>query len=172
MLILGWITASLALCFALLLTDCLWNMFDWNPQWDARGALYGFGVLTMLVAIWFLARATRDKVSLTVSFIVCLMLVGLALYAFDPEPTTAADMPAKGSDLLGPFFVRHASSPLWYREARLVLMTLPGMFWFVWLMRNRLRLPPNKSPEPTAVGTDSSAVAVHVASRRWLSFFR
>ena len=30
----------------------------------------------------------------------------------------------------------------------------------------------NKSPEPTAVGACSSAVAVHVASRRWLSFFR
>ena len=31
---------------------------------------------------------------------------------------------------------------------------------------------PNKSPEPTAVGAGRSAVAVHAASRRWLSFFR
>jgi len=31
---------------------------------------------------------------------------------------------------------------------------------------------PNKSPEPTAVDAVSSAVAVHAASRRWLSFFR
>ena len=31
---------------------------------------------------------------------------------------------------------------------------------------------PNKSLEPTAVGAGSSAIAVHVASRRWLSFFR
>jgi hypothetical protein len=31
---------------------------------------------------------------------------------------------------------------------------------------------PNNSPEPTAVGAVSSAVAVHAASRRWLSFFR
>jgi len=31
---------------------------------------------------------------------------------------------------------------------------------------------PNHSPEPTAVGAVSSAVAVHVVSRRWLSFFR
>jgi len=30
----------------------------------------------------------------------------------------------------------------------------------------------NKSPEPTAVGAVRSAIAVHVASRRWLSFFR
>jgi hypothetical protein len=35
-----------------------------------------------------------------------------------------------------------------------------------------LTFAPNKSPEPTAVGAVSSAVAVHVASRRWLSFFR
>jgi hypothetical protein len=33
-------------------------------------------------------------------------------------------------------------------------------------------LLPNKSPEPTAVGAVSSAVAVRVAGRRWLSFFR
>jgi hypothetical protein len=31
---------------------------------------------------------------------------------------------------------------------------------------------PNKSPEPTAVGAGSSAIAVHAASRRWLSFLR
>jgi hypothetical protein len=35
-----------------------------------------------------------------------------------------------------------------------------------------MKMPPNKSPEPTAVGAVSSAVAVHVASRRWLSLFR
>jgi hypothetical protein len=33
-------------------------------------------------------------------------------------------------------------------------------------------LMPNKSPEPTAVGACSSAVAVHAVSRRWISFFR
>jgi hypothetical protein len=31
---------------------------------------------------------------------------------------------------------------------------------------------PNKSPEPTADGAVSSAIAVRTASRRWLSFFR
>jgi hypothetical protein len=33
----------------------------------------------------------------------------------------------------------------------------------------RLKAQPNQSPEPTAV---AAAVAIHVASRRWLSFFR
>jgi hypothetical protein len=32
-----------------------------------------------------------------------------------------------------------------------------------------MTMPPNQSPEPTAV---AAAVASHVASRRWLSFFR
>ena len=51
----------------------------------------------------------------------------------------------------------------------------PRLLWVLGLsatflfMRDR---PSNKSPEPTAVGAVSSAVAVHVASRRWLSFFR
>jgi len=35
-----------------------------------------------------------------------------------------------------------------------------------------MTLPPNKSPEPTAVGAGRSAVAVHVACRRWFSFLR
>jgi hypothetical protein len=49
-------------------------------------------------------------------------------------------------------------------------------------VRKRLDLPdfimdftslmPNKSPEPTAVGAGRSAIAVHAASRRWLSFLR
>jgi hypothetical protein len=41
------------------------------------------------------------------------------------------------------------------------------VLFFVWRVAR-----PNKSPEPTAVGAISSAVAVHAASRRWLSFFR
>jgi hypothetical protein len=50
-------------------------------------------------------------------------------------------------------------------------------FYPLWLIdvgciHTESRMPPNKSPEPTAVGAGSSAVAVHVASRRWLSFLR
>ena len=36
----------------------------------------------------------------------------------------------------------------------------------------QIKTPPNKSPEPTAVGPFSSAFAVHVVGRRWLSFLR
>jgi hypothetical protein len=43
---------------------------------------------------------------------------------------------------------------------------------FVFDISEKMTTMPNKSPEPTAVGAVRSAVAVHVASRRWLSFFR
>ncbi len=48
------------------------------------------------------------------------------------------------------------------------------LFWLaeiIEIMEERVTMTPNKSPEPTAVGAVSSAVAVHVAGRRWLSFF-
>ena len=42
-------------------------------------------------------------------------------------------------------------------------------FWFDIYMHIGM---PNKTLEPTADGSVSSAIAVHAASRRWLSFFR
>ena len=44
--------------------------------------------------------------------------------------------------------------------------------WLFIALIDRPKVRPNKSPEPTAVGAGRSAVAVHVTSRRWLSFFR
>src|ERR1017187_10320556 len=49
---------------------------------------------------------------------------------------------------------------------------LPSLLLHCFSFIERDDMPPNKSPEPTAVGACSSAVAVHVANRRWLSFFR
>ena len=53
-----------------------------------------------------------------------------------------------------------------------IIMRLPRFIWRHMVSRQRRAMMPNKSPEPTAVGACSSAIAVHVASRRWLSFFR
>ena len=53
-----------------------------------------------------------------------------------------------------------------------VIAHLEGyVFYFHGFVR-LLTLWPNKTLEPTAVGAVSSAIAVHAASRRWLSFFR
>jgi hypothetical protein len=51
------------------------------------------------------------------------------------------------------------------KSLNLILLIIP------FAVMNLLRRP-NKSPEPTAVGAVRSAVAVHVAGRRWLSFLR
>jgi len=52
------------------------------------------------------------------------------------------------------------------------LLATPDSKARVFEYNNKEAMMPNQSPEPTAVGADSSAVAVHVVSRRWLSFFR
>ena len=65
----------------------------------------------------------------------------------------------------------------WYHLARnigIVRGALSSAAWIIVALIDwpKLAKSPNKSPEPTAVGAGRSAVAVHVASRRWLSFFR
>jgi hypothetical protein len=44
--------------------------------------------------------------------------------------------------------------------------------FLLFMLTVNLTVWPNQSPEPTAVGDVRSAIAVHAASRRWLSFFR
>jgi hypothetical protein len=53
-----------------------------------------------------------------------------------------------------------------------VLLTIGLMVEYFRLFGMSVYQSPNKSPEPTAVGAVSSAIAVHVAGRRWLSFLR
>ena len=65
----------------------------------------------------------------------------------------------------------------------LLILDMDSLGFIAEIMSLKIDQPPNKSPEPTAVlsvrsfgakadGAVSSAVAVHVAGRRWLSFFR
>ena len=57
-------------------------------------------------------------------------------------------------------FARRASAEPSFRRFDFMMLGLKDSQW------------PNKSPEPTAVGAGRSAIAVHVVSRRWLSFLR
>src|ERR1039458_4777350 len=91
---------------------------------------------------------------------------------------------SKEADSLPP--VRFTRTGLWlFVPPRITtprLRSLPTRGWFYKIGAGRfpasrelclaidMILSPNKSPEPTAVGAVSSAIAVHVASRRWLSF--
>jgi hypothetical protein len=57
-------------------------------------------------------------------------------------------------------------------EARLSQDLEKRMIFIIFIHHPSTTQPtsPNKSPEPTAVGACSSAIAVHVTSRRWLSY--
>ena len=69
-----------------------------------------------------------------------------------------------------PLFCTRAYTDLWSR--RKIYDWSDESVSDVQLSRRFFTMTPNKSPEPTAVGAVRSAIAVHVASRRWLSFFR
>ena len=51
----------------------------------------------------------------------------------------------------------------------MVFASIDGTLDFGGRKRQDMRMWPNQLPEPTAV---VAAVAIHAASRRWLSFFR
>ena len=80
---------------------------------------------------------------------------------------------------LGFFFISISlkpGSPLYIftlRRGRGACVVILGSILYGFFAARRNNTPhAYKSPEPTAVGAVRSAVAVHVASRRWLSFFR
>jgi hypothetical protein len=124
MIIVGWLAASYALFNVLVWLDFHWNFFNWSPKWDVKAALDGIGILAILVCFWFLAKATRDRVSQIVSVLVCLTLVGFAfVYVLPAEPLT------------GGFLGRTMPSPLWYRGGSCLLLCVPGIFW-LWRLRH------------------------------------
>jgi len=131
-LVVGWLAAGAAFYLLFLLLDFYWNIVDWKPRWDGSAWLLFLGILAALAGIRSLARASRDRLTIGLSCIVCLALALAALYAFPPEP------------LVTGLFARQSSSPLWYRGLRVVLMTLP----FVFLGATRRRASTGQARRP------------------------
>ncbi len=130
MLSVGWLAASYTLFFAVAGLDFALNGFDWSPKIILNEARVrtvtlacAVSILGALLATWFLVRATRDRVSRAVSLIACLALVGWAIFWFPAERT----VPAEPGHMH--FFARESASPLWYRGVRVLLMSLPSVFW-------------------------------------------
>jgi hypothetical protein len=114
----GWLVTVGALCAAVTMIDLHWNLFFWYPSLDFIAMACGLGILGALVVICFLARFSRDQVSQVISLILCLSLLGLAIYWLPAEATDPG------------FFGRTRSSPLWFRGGRVFLLSVPGLFWF------------------------------------------
>jgi hypothetical protein len=132
MVTIGWLTAAGVFAAAMMILEINWNLFDWNPRLDLIALACGFGILGALAAIWLLARSIRDKSGQVISFVLCVLLVGLAIHLFPAEFASEA------------FLERKRPSPLWFRGARVLLMSLPSAFWLGEWFRWR-RAQPNKT---------------------------
>ena len=124
MLIVSWTVAAGALFYTVLLLSFHWNFFNWSPKWDLETVAELLIALTICAAIWFLARASRDKASRIVSILVCLLLAGFALALCPAEATSAG------------WLGRTQPSPVWFRAGRLLLLCVPAIIWCWWLRRH------------------------------------
>jgi hypothetical protein len=109
LLILGWLGCALSLYLGLVALDFYWNVPDWQPRFD--GIVMGiFAPITLsILGVAFLSRCSKDRLTKSIAVLLCLALVGLAVYVIPPEPLKPG------------FLGRESSSPLWYRLGRLGL---------------------------------------------------
>jgi len=134
LLITGWLGAAVLFLSALQWLEWSWNLFSWRFNMDLldlNAVACAAGILLALSAIWFLAKATRDRVTWGVSALLCLAFVGIAIAKFPAEAVSQA----------GNFGARGEASPLWYRGGRVLLMCLPAVFWLYWRWRDRAHQP-------------------------------
>jgi hypothetical protein len=124
LLIIGWLAASCTLLYSLFRWEFNWNFFTFSPKWNLELIAEMLGVLVADVAIWFLAKASRDKASRAVSLLVCVLLAGLAVAVLHE------DEHARG------MFGGPRTIPLWYRGGRTLLLCVPSVFWIWWTRRH------------------------------------
>src|SRR5438552_6891231 len=85
-IIVGWLVSGALMLAALAMLDADLNMFDWGKTTPSSLTIYsGLGIIAALAGVWFLARATRDRVSRVVSLIASLVLVGFGIFWFPAE---------------------------------------------------------------------------------------
>jgi hypothetical protein len=118
--------AGAALYLPLLLLDCYWNLSNWHPRLDWPALVLFVWLLLDLALLRLLLRKARTKIPRAFAFVICLLLLALGLYALPAEPLSTG------------LFARQAPSPWWYRGARLILLALPALWW--WLSAGRIQL--------------------------------
>lgn len=125
LLLIGWLAASCVLLYSMLCLDMNWNFFSFSPRWNWAVPGQIVGIVGSLAAIWFLAKASRDRAGRVGSLLVCLLLTGGAVFYFFHA--------ARG--ILG----GARDIPIWYRGSLTLLFCLPGIFWIWWERRRFLR---------------------------------
>ena len=122
LLVIGWLAAGCTLFYSVVMWDIGWNFF--HQEWDMGTIVAMLGILVALTAIWFLAKASRDKANCALSLLLCVLLAGIAVMGLHQDEN------AKG------IFGGHYYIPLWYRGGRTLLLCLPGVFWIWWIRRH------------------------------------
>jgi len=126
-LVLGWPAAVCTLLYAIITLAFNWNFFSFSPQLNPAFFAEMTGALAANIAIWFLARASRDMASRAISMLLCVILVEFAL-AWLRE-----DQHATG------FFGGSREVPIWYQGIRTLWLCAPSLLWIGWTMRHLTR---------------------------------
>lgn len=109
----GWVLGAVFSYAGFLVLELYWNFAEWKPRGDwVTWVLLGW-IASTLVALWLLARIGRNRIGEAAAILSSVALLVLGLIAFPAEPLSEG------------LFGREASSPLWYRGTRTLLMALP-----------------------------------------------
>src|SRR5215831_17354568 len=103
LLVVGWILAWVANYFVFLALELYWNLFSWFPRFDLRALGLMMALLAALVATWWLARVSVNRLARFFSLLGCVALFILGIYVLPEEPKTVG------------LLSRQLPSPLWYR---------------------------------------------------------
>jgi hypothetical protein len=132
LLMIGWVAAGGLLLYGMLCLEINWNLFKFSPRWNSAVPEQIVSIFGAIVAMWFLAKATRDRTSRAMSLLGCLLLFGIAFFIFFHRDFFHDVDYAHGKGTL---------SPLWFRGGLTLLSCLPGAFWIWWRRRNPAQPP-------------------------------
>ena len=116
-LIAGWVLLAVALYLPLLLLDVYWNIVTWRPEWDGTALFLLVWIGAAAAGCYWMARASRDRLTRVVSLLICMALLALGVYVCRAEPMSFG------------MFGRETSSPWWYRAGRLLVLGTPALLW-------------------------------------------
>jgi len=141
LLVVGWMTALGLFGCGIGMLEIGWNLFDFSPHLNLGTIGVALVVTGALVAVWFLAKASRDRVTLVVSILACGALALLGILCLPAEQVDTKRFL---------FFGRTQPSPLWFRAGRAALLCLPGIICLWWRLIRRYFAHqtdgPNRSP--------------------------
>jgi hypothetical protein len=137
LMIIGWLATGVALWFGVTLLDFQWAFIGFHPECDLETIAAVLIILAAETGIWFLAKASRNRTSRSVSLLICMLLTAIGLFGFLPAEQRHTTY--TGNNPIGIVFAEILSrpSPLWFRGGLTLLLCLPCVFW-IWRERRRV----------------------------------